>query len=152
MRIIEAKLETLPKGHKILHNGQDYNFRLKLLVDEIPKLTYRRIELDGTIYFYGEQEGYCDIYEYRPNSTGSFGGCPITLNIENCGQSTFTGCLWDPSRLHPLLPWTVSVAITTEPEVMQQGYTFIAGKITNKLFGEILNGLKPDQVEGEEML
>ena len=110
----------------ILHGNKVYPGSLHLLVDEIPKVIYKKI---GN-YFYGEKDGFVSLYEHQKGTTDGFAGRTITLDIEGVGKKDFKGSLWDPFDLPDDIPKFFNVSITTDPEAMEIGHTFMAGKIT----------------------
>jgi len=132
------KSEWKPADIQILNTGNIcYPGKLNLLVNEIPKVIFKKI---GN-FFYGEKEGYVRLYEYKPGSKDGFGGRTITLDIEGIGEMDFTGTLWDPFSIPDDIPKFFCVGITTDPEVFERGHTYMAGKITWELATEILESI-----------
>lgn len=139
MKILEAK--WVPnKKHGILHGNLSYNGSLHLLVDEIPDVKFKKI---GN-FFYGEKDGYVRLYEHKRGTTQGFAGRTITLDIEGVGEMDFHGCLWDPFECPKEIPKHFCIGITTEPGVMEKGYTFYSGKITWELAQKIINSIEAD--------
>ena len=142
MKILKKKWKPVDKRYNggIICGHLTYNGKLQLLVDEIPDLEFERI---GD-YFYGEKEGYCNVYQYQKGTTNSFGGRTITLKIKGCGEIDFKGSLWDPHSCPNNIPQHRHVSITTLTDVFERGFTFQSGKITKKLFDKITKKLKAE--------
>lgn len=137
MKILKS--EWKPSEISILNTGNlCYSGSLHLLVDEIPKVKFKKF---GN-FFYGERDGYIRLYEYQPGTKDGFGGRTITLNIDGLGDMDFMGTLWDPFSIPDDIPKFFNVGITTDPKVFERGHTYMAGKITWDLAKEILNELE----------
>lgn len=139
MKILQAKWKPVREGRtEILHGDTSYNGALQILVDEIPMPKCRWIGR----FIYGEEDGFCEVYEYIPGSTEAFGGATITIDFEDGQKENFKGSLWDPFRIPDTIPEHRCISITIDPKVMKQGRTFLSGKITKGLFDQIIDGLK----------
>lgn len=135
MKVLKA--EWKDSDMRILHGDLSYKGSLDLLVDEIPEIEFEQI---GN-YFYGEKDGLVKCYKHIPGTKDGFGGRTITIKFKDGPTLDFKGCLWDPFSLSDKIPKHFCVGITTDPEVMERGYTFYAGKITWKLAQEIFESL-----------
>jgi len=138
MKILEAKWENTKMN--ILHGNTVYPGSLHLLVDEIPDVIFKKI---GN-FFYGEKDGYVQLYEHKKGTKNGFAGRTITLDIEGVGAMDFVGCLWDPYECPSTVPKHFAVGITTDPEVIKRGHTYYSGKITWDLAKETLDSLGVD--------
>ncbi len=140
MEILEAK--WIPSDTKILQTGNvAYNGSLHLLVDKIPEVVFKKM---GD-YLYGENEGYVRLYHYQKGTTRGFAGRTITLDLEGFGEMDFVGSLWDPmGPLPDNIPKFFSVGITEDPEDMERGNTFMAGKITWDLAKSTFDSIPED--------
>lgn len=107
---------------------------LEILVDKIPKdLKYKRYGND----IYAEKDGYVSHYFLVPRSKGGFANRSIKINVDGF-KEVFKGTLWDADPSDPRVPKYERVRITDDPIVMERGYTFYSGKITEELFDKIL--------------
>jgi len=139
MKILKS--EWKPSDRGIINTGNMiYQGSLHLLVDYVPKVTFKKI---GN-FFYGENEGYVRLYKHEPGTKDGFAGRTITLNIEGVGEMDFKGCLWDPFSIPDDIPKFFCVGITTDPKVFDRGFTYTAGKITWELAKEIIDSLGVD--------
>lgn len=140
MEIIKSKWK--PSGIKnggILHNGRVYNGTLELLVDKIPKVEFEQKGL----FYYGEKDGYVEVYKHEPGSTRGFAGRDITLKFKDGSEKTFHGSLWDPFGIPKELNW-FNVSITEDPKVFEKGWTYYGGKITIDLAKKLIEKLNPE--------
>ena len=140
MKILKSEWKPSPNMGIIATGNMVYPGSLHLLVDEIPKVIFKKMGH----FFYGEADGYVRLYKHEKGTTDGFGGRTITLNIEGVGEMDFKGCLWDPFSIPDDIPKFFCVGITTDPKAFERGHTYTAGKITWGLAKEIIDSLGVD--------
>jgi len=134
MQIIKVQWRPIKKPfNSILSGHQKSNGTMELLVDKIPK---PKCDWIGD-FIYGEEAGYCQIFEFKAGTIDGFGGRTIKIKFNDGAIRTFVGCLWDPFSVPNTVPKHRHVSVTTDPRVMDRGFTFSAGKITAELFSSL---------------
>ena len=139
MQILDVKWKSVDKRFTgILHGDRTYKGTLQLLVDKIP---HPKCKWIGR-FVYGEEDGFCRVYEWEPGSTRAFANSPITVHFEDGTTRVFVGDLWDPHHVSERVPDHRHISITTEQRVMNRGHTFYGGKITRALWDKLIDRVK----------
>lgn len=132
---IKKALAIKLEEYKVLHGGYEYNYQFKILVSRMIKRDEFKFKKSGS-YYYAEKNGFFQIFEHEPGTKDGFAGSTIALNMGS-EIKTFEGSLWDPFTVPDDLKVFVCVSITDSEDDFNRGYTFVAGKITKKLFNKI---------------
>lgn len=125
MKVIDADVEW---NEDIMNKP-----RLQVLVGEIPPLesmTFTSAK-DQSIW-YSEKDGYVRFYAGHPDKDGDgYGGRSYTLNTKN-GKVTLKGPYSSRAGVMNKLGFgpCLDVNITSDPNVLEKGYTFNSGAIT----------------------
>ena len=134
------------------------NPRLQVLVDEIPPIESMVFQSAGDRrIWYAEKDGYVRFFSGHPETDGDgYGGRSYELNTKegsvvlNGPYSSRAGVM-NKKGLGPC----VDVSVTTDPNVLEKGYTFNSGSITLEKAKEAIKhvdeaeGLKKTSLSGE---
>ena len=119
-KIIKSQWKPADDNVMIAQFGPS-NGALQLLVDKYPAYTYERF---GN-YLCGTDGDFISIFEHQPGTTRGYAGRETVLDMVDGTTETFKGSLWSPGRVaNENIPRFCTVNITTEPDVMERGFTF----------------------------
>ncbi len=116
--------------------------RIEVLVDETPHTEEMRFVHDeSTDIWYAEDDGFVRYYHWSgPGNEGGFGGTSYQITTVDGETVTLKGPWSSRAGVVNQIGFgpVVEVKLTTDPEVMEKGYTFRARSITLEAAKEAL--------------
>ena len=76
------------------HEGLATKPQLMLIVENLPEndeYIYRKLDLGGSILYWGEKDGIVQFFSHDPGNQRGFGGREFTLQLANGDAKTITG-------------------------------------------------------------